>query len=157
MGPGGFRRYAKGKYGVELTELQAGDYRKAFFDAYPGLAAWHRTVRKAHAAQTRTLAGRRRLLDTQEPDTYRLNSPVQGTGADGLKLALALLWERREQCATAFPVLAVHDEIVVEADAAQADAAAQWLRAAMVEAMTPLIAPVPVEVDMAVGQTWGGD
>ena len=30
--------------------------------------------------------------------TDRLNAPVQGTGADGLKLALALLWERRDEC-----------------------------------------------------------
>jgi DNA polymerase I-like protein with 3'-5' exonuclease and polymerase domains len=157
MGPGGFGHYAKSKYGVELTEQQAGDYRTAFFDAYPGLAAWHRTVKRAHAAQTRTLAGRRRLLDAQEPDTYRLNSPVQGTGADGLKLALALLWERRGDCPGAFPVLAVHDELVVEADAAQADAAAEWLRAAMIDAMAPLIDPVPVEVEVTVARTWGGD
>jgi DNA polymerase-1 len=30
--------------------------------------------------------------------TDRLNAPVQGTGADGLRLALALLWERRNEC-----------------------------------------------------------
>ena len=50
----------------------------------------------------------------------RLNAPVQGTGADGLKLALALLWERRDECPEAMPVLACHDEVVVECDAQQA-------------------------------------
>jgi hypothetical protein len=45
----------------------------------------------------------------------------QGTGADGLKLALALLWERREEAPGAFPVLAVHDEIVIECDEAKAE------------------------------------
>jgi DNA polymerase-1 len=86
-----------------------------------------------------------------------LNSPVQGSGADGLKLALALLWERRAECPGAFPVLAVHDEIVVECDAGQADAAAAWLRQAMLDGMTPLLDPVPVEVEVRIARTWGGD
>jgi DNA polymerase-1 len=41
---------------------------------------------------------------------------VQGSGADGLKAALALLWQTREQASGAVPVLCVHDEIVVECD-----------------------------------------
>lgn len=85
-----------------------------------------------------------------------MNTPVQGSGADGLKLALALLWERRGQCPGAFPVLAVHDEVVLEADAGQAEAAASWLKQAMLDAMAPLIEPVPVEVDVKVAPTWGG-
>jgi DNA polymerase-1 len=156
MGAEGLRQYALSKFGVPLTEAQAADYRRAFFAAYPGLAAWHRRVRAEHAAQTRTLTGRRRLLKPEEPDTFRLNSPVQGTGADGLKLALGLLWERRHECPGAFPVLVVHDEVVVEADAGQAEAASAWLKAAMVDAMGPLITPVPCEVEVKIGQTWGG-
>jgi DNA polymerase-1 len=42
------------------------------------------------------------------------NFPMQGSCADGLKLALALLWERREECPGAAPVACVHDVIVVE-------------------------------------------
>jgi DNA polymerase-1 len=157
MGAKGFRQYAKGQYGLELTEDEARHYREAFFRSYPGLAAWHRRVRAGKANQTRTLAGRRRLLGPDTPDTHRLNTPVQGTGADGLMRALALLWERRDQVPGAFPVLAVHDEIVVEADADRADAASAWLKTAMVEAMAPLLDPVPVEVEVTVARTWGGD
>ena len=156
MGARGFRAYAKSNYGLDLTEQQAADYRRAFFAAYPGLAAWHRKVRQLHAAETRTLAGRRRLLRPEEPDTYRLNSPVQGTGADGLKLALALLWERRSECPGAFPVLAVHDEVVVECGADRADAAEDWLRKAMVDGMAPLVAPLEVKVEPKALPTWGG-
>jgi DNA polymerase-1 len=127
--------------------------------------------------ESRTLAGRRRLLPrVTRPAGFkgtadewtkkwnglvgrqlreRLNSPVQGTGADGLKRALALLWERRAECPSAFPVLAVHDEIVVECDEASAGAAAVWLKRCMVEAMAPLIDPVPVEVDVKIGRSWG--
>jgi DNA polymerase-1 len=75
---------------------------------------------------------------------------------DGAKLAMALLWERRHLCPGALPVLFVHDEIVVECDQGQADAVAAWLKAAMVEAMAPLVEPVPVEVEVKVARTWGG-
>jgi DNA polymerase-1 len=104
---------------------------------------------------TRTLSGRRRR--TVSRFTEKLNTPVQGTGADGLKLALALLWERRRQARGAIPVLAVHDEIVVEAEVDQADIVIAWLKGAMLDAMAPLIAPVPVEVEVKVARTWGSD
>jgi DNA polymerase-1 len=157
MGARGLASYARTGYGVDLTEDEARTHRDAFFLAYPGLAAWHRKVRSRKSRLTRTLAGRRRLLDEKTPDTQRLNSPIQGTGADGLKQALALLWERREQLPGAFPLLAVHDEIVVEVDEQQAQAAADWLRQGMLDGMAPLIAPVPVEIEVTISRTWGGD
>jgi DNA polymerase-1 len=156
MGVKGFRQYAKSQYGLELSDAEAGRYRRALFDAYPGLARWHAQVRRQHALETRTLTGRRRRLTPKDSDTRRLNTPVQGTGADGLKRALGLLWERRARCPGAFPVLVVHDGIVVEADAEQADAAATWLRQAMLDGMAPLIDPVPVEVEVSTAPTWAG-
>jgi DNA polymerase-1 len=156
MGARGFQQYAKSQYGLNLSESDARRYRNGFFKSYPGLAAWHSKVRAGRATETRTLTGRRRLLDQKTPDTHRLNTPVQGTGADGLKLSLALLWERRDKYPSAFPVLAVHDEIVVEADAQQADAVGAWLEEAMVEAMAPMLIPIPVEVDVKIARTWGG-
>ena len=53
-------------------------------------------------------------------------------------------------------VLVEHDEIVVECDVNQANAAATWLKAAMVDGMAPLVAPVPVEVEVQIAPTWGG-
>jgi DNA polymerase-1 len=157
MGVARLRQYACTNYGVDLDDEEAKRYRAAFFSAYPGLARWHRQIgqTKDRAIETRTLASRRRLGVSRY--TEKLNTPVQGTGADGLKLALALLWERRHQMPGAFPVLAVHDEIVVECDADQADAAAAWLKQAMLDAMAPLIDPVPVEVEVQVGCNWAGD
>jgi DNA polymerase I len=156
MGTRGFRVYARSKYGIELTEAQAQQYRAAFFVAYPALAAWHRKVGRTEKqpVETRTLAGRRVLNVTGFNE--KLNSPVQGTGADGLKNALGLLWNRRAECPGAVLVLVVHDEIVVECDAAQADAAAAWLKRAMLDGMAPLVAPVPVEVEVTIAPTWGG-
>lgn len=157
MGAGGFQKYAKTRYGVDLSDQEAKRYRSAFFAAYPGLAAWHRTVGRSQgrALETRTITGRRRLGVCRY--TEKLNTPVQGTGADGLKLALALLWERRQEVPGAFPVLAVHDEIVMECDEGQVGRVADWLRTAMLDAMTPLLDPVPVEVEVNACRTWAGD
>jgi DNA polymerase-1 len=154
MGAKGFRLYAKAQYGLDLTEEQAEHYRDAFFKAYPGLKRWHRSVPKA-AMATRTLAGRRR--QNVQRYTEKLNTPVQGSGADGLKLALALLWERRAECPGAVPVLVVHDEVVVECADGQVETVKGWLTRAMVDAMAPLIDPVPVEVEVKAGRTWAGD
>jgi DNA polymerase I-like protein with 3'-5' exonuclease and polymerase domains len=157
MGAEGFQAYARNNYKVEMTRDQAVAYRNAFFQTYRGLAAWHRRVRRQHVRETRTLTARRRVLDEDVSDTLRLNSPVQGTGADGLKRALALLWERRHLCPGAFPVLVVHDEIVVECDASQVEAVLAWLRQAMIDGMAPLIHPVPVEVEIKYGVNWSCD
>ena len=156
MGAKGFRNYAKSQYGLDLTEDEAKRYKDAFFKTYPGLAAWHRKVRMRKTMETRTLTGRRLILGEQAPDTIRLNAPVQGTGADGLKLGLALLWERRQEMPGAFPVLAVHDEIVIECDVAQSESAAAWLKQAMLDGMSALVDPVPVEVEVKISPTWGG-
>jgi DNA polymerase-1 len=95
-------------------------------------------------------------MNAMTPDTERLNTPVRGTGADGLKRALALLWEQREECLGALPVIACHDEIVVECEAAQAENTAAWVKRAMVDGMGPLISPVPVEVEVQPRRNWSG-
>jgi DNA polymerase-1 len=157
LGAKGLRGYAKSNYGLNLTLQQAAQYRRAFFVAYPGLERWHKRAGNSRAAECRTLAGRRRLLDDKTPYTHRLNTPVQGTEADGAKLAMALLWERREQAPGAFPVLFAHDEIVVECDTDQAEAVARWLWQAMLDGMAPLIDPVSCAVEVKTARTWGGD
>jgi DNA polymerase I-like protein with 3'-5' exonuclease and polymerase domains len=50
---------------------------------------------------------------------------------------------------------AVHDEVVVECDQDQAQAVAEWLKRAMIDAMAPLIDPIPCEIEVKVGPTWG--
>jgi DNA polymerase-1 len=155
MGAKGFRAYAQSNYGVSMTFAEAKQYRNSFFRAYPGLVQWHAKAGRA-CKETRTLAGRRRLFP-QPIFTQQVNTPVQGTGADGLKLALGSLWKRRHEMPGAFPVLVIHDEIVMECSAEQADTVATILKATMIEAMAPLIDPVPVEVEVHVSRTWAGD
>jgi DNA polymerase I-like protein with 3'-5' exonuclease and polymerase domains len=51
-------------------------------------------------------------------------------------------------------VLFVHDEIVVECPEADAERVSAWVKRCMVDGMTPLVVPVPVEVEVTVGRTW---
>jgi DNA polymerase-1 len=153
MGADRFRVYALSNFGISLTKDEAKAYRDKFFAAYRGVRRWHRR-QGDQPVETRTVLGRRRVEVKHFAEG--LNTPVQGTGADGLKAAMALLWERRAECPSAVPVLFVHDEIVVECDETEAEREKVWLVAAMVDGMQPFADPVPVEVEASVIRTWGG-
>jgi DNA polymerase I len=160
MGAQGLQSYALRSYGVEMSLEEATLYRRRFFRTYPGLKRWHDNERRAWQrgdTETRTLTGRRRT--DVERLTDRLNAPVQGTAADGLKLALALVWESRDECQGAVPVLVCHDEVVVECDAEQAGEAKTWLEKAMVDGMDEVLngtdeVDVPVEVEGRIPRSW---
>ena len=157
MGPAGLRRYARGSYGIEMTAGEAERYWRGFFETYPGLKAWHdreyRELKKG-STETRTLTDRRRTSVTKL--TERLNSPVQGTGADGLKLALAYLWERRYEFPEVAPIIAVHDEIVVEIDAEEVEAGKAWVERCILDGMAEVLGPAaPVSVEVSVASNWG--
>jgi DNA polymerase-1 len=156
LGPRSLRLKARADYGKEMTEAQARGFLDAFFAQFPGVRAWHNRIKREKATAVRTLGGRRIAVETDQFYGAKANYVVQGTGGDGLKRALVLLWERREQCPNAELVLAVHDEIVVEVPEASATAAKAWVERGMIDAMAPLIDPVPVEVESKVGRTWAG-
>jgi DNA polymerase-1 len=163
MGAKGLRAYALRSYGVEMSMAEAALYRRRFFENYPGLKRWHERERRAWLrgdTETQTLTGRRRM--DIESLTTRLNAPVQGTGADGLKLALTLLWERSNECLGAVPVLVCHDEMVVECDIEQATDIEAWLERAMAEGMDVVLngteeVEVPVEVEARIARSWGDE
>lgn len=151
----GLQVYARMTYGVKFTIEEAAKHRETWFKTYPGLARWHAETKRLHVKETRSASGRRRVLPVNAPDTWRLNSPVQADEADGLKLAMALLWERRKECPDACPVLAVHDELVIEVPTDQAEKAKAWVEKAMLDGMEPWLDPVPVEVEAKIVPTWG--
>jgi DNA polymerase-1 len=163
MGAKGLQSYALRSYGVRMSLEQAALYRKRFFETFPHLQKWHNNERRAWQGgetETRTLIGRRRM--DVERLTDRLNAPVQGTSADGLKLALALLWERRSMCPGAVPVLVCHDEIVVECDENRGEETKRWLEKAMIEGMDTVLnstaeAHVPVGVEARIAKSWGAE
>jgi DNA polymerase-1 len=159
MGEERLREYAASTYGVTLTDEEAAHHRQRFFTTYQGLRRWHQSTGhrlKEGPVDSRTLAGRRRLQVGKF--TEALNTPVQGSGADGLKLALGRLFHHQNQAPAARLVAAVHDEIVAECPASEANATGAWLRQHMTEAMQVLVGEtVPVVVDVHQGRTWAGN
>jgi DNA polymerase-1 len=156
MAPKGLQSYSQSNYGVEMSEADAERHWAAFYDGYPGLWARYRRIARSRyrPIETRTLIGRRcRGVDLL---TKKLNTPIQGSAADGLKMTLSLLYERRHECPNAVPAIVVHDEVVLEVLKADADAVVAWLRQAAMDAMGPMLAPVPVEIEVAVLKSWGG-
>jgi DNA polymerase-1 len=160
MSATGLRDYAATTYRVPLTATAAAAHRQRFFQTYAGLARWHQETRRQLQAgrrlETRTLAGRRRR--DVDRFTVAVNSPVQGSGADGLKLALARLFRHRDEVPDARLVAAVHDELLAECPEAEAEATAHWLRRHMAAAMQELVGgAVPMTVDIQIGGSWAGE
>lgn len=131
---------------------------------YLGESLTHKLRRRAEARKaaydkprgtlaTRTMMNRRRL--NIDKYTEKLNTPVQGTGADILKLALATLWEDRHAFPTAFPVVIVHDEIMYECDDNDAESLAPWLQRHMEAAGNTVLTQVSCVAEPEVKQNWG--
>ena len=79
--------------------------------------------------------------------------PIQGTSADILKRALRLLHEDiRETSAKLVNI--VHDEIIVECDAAESEQTAKTLESAMLRAGEQFVSRVPIKVDVHTADEW---
>ena len=158
----GLMRYAEAAYGLTMSLEEAERYRSSFFNAYPALGRWHAQARRsageADVSEVRTRAGRRRLLPDACKDnwwkrfTTLVNTPVQGTCAEGLKGAMIKL--HRSLPAGARLVNTVHDELVVECDAQQAEEIKTLLSNTMVGEMKKVFPEVPIEVDAKICRTW---
>jgi DNA polymerase-1 len=159
MGAPKLQEYAWEEFGVRLSEAEAYQHRTRWLELYPGIRQWHQSVgqrvERRRSIETRTLYGRQRMGITYVPDA--LNSPVQGSGADGVKLALVRLFEHRNDVPHARLINAVHDEVLAECPTEEAEETAAWLKTHMETAMQEVVkGQVPTPVEIHIGQSWGG-
>ena len=108
-----------------------------------------------------TLYGRRRYIPELSGQNKMLkkfgervamNSPIQGTAADIIKVAMINVNRRlKEEGIDAKLILQVHDELLVEAHKSCSDIASKILREEMENAIT---LPVPLSVELTIGETW---
>jgi DNA polymerase-1 len=150
--------YAQANYGVVMSEAQATKFRKRYFELYEDVARWHIRAQRdgQRLRMSRTIGGRLRYLG---PDAYNefYNTPVQGTGADGLKRSLRIVNAAlRKLNGRARIVHHVHDEIITEVDDdPELEAAVKKiLHDGMVEGMSCFLRSVPVEVEPSSGASW---
>jgi DNA polymerase-1 len=146
-----------------IPREQAAKFIAAYFQRYAGVARFmDQTVESARQGEAvRTLLGRRRFLPNLhsanralrfEAERIARNTPIQGTAADILKLAMVRLGEPGALGdAGAHMLLTVHDELVFEVDEAKAQEAGEAIRAHMAGAMK---LDVPLLVDVGWGASW---
>jgi DNA polymerase I-like protein with 3'-5' exonuclease and polymerase domains len=171
------KRYAWFNYGVRMTDQEAEDTRNAFFDLYKGIARWHMNEKrhlsllepyyihkasegivKLDVSVQHTLLGRKRFWpsfsgETQAKVSEFYNSADQGTSADITKLSLVRLY--RELPEEARIVGAIHDEVIVECPEDMAESISQMMLKVMREEGSKVLAPVPVDAESVIGDTWG--
>jgi DNA polymerase-1 len=157
MGPGRAAR----ELGVPVAEAEA--FIAAYFARYPGVRVFvESTVAEARArGWVTTVLGRRRYLPElaardpavrQFAERAATNTPIQGSAADLIKLAMLELRRRlRGAGLGARLLLQVHDELVLEVPAGEVEAVRDTVRGAM-EGVFPL--RVPLRVDVRDGANW---
>ena len=173
------QRRAKETYGVDMSLEEAKEAHRKFFQTYPGVAAFHekqRTLKwlpKNHyhhnyekgvysrqAVTTQTLPGRKRIWGQSEDGrtlasiNQLYNSPSQGTGADLIKAIMGEVYSSLPE--EVKMIASVHDEIVLEAPEALAQDMASLLLGIMRRVGSELLAPVPVDAEVEILQSWGG-
>jgi DNA polymerase I-like protein with 3'-5' exonuclease and polymerase domains len=146
-----------------LTVPAAEDALRKYFATYRGLDNYLREAanRAVQQRQTRTASGRLVRFRFDEGDRQQIsmtqrngkNTPIQGTSADILKRALRLLEEQLRET-SAKVVNIIHDEIVVEVDADEADAVAQTVERVMCAAGEEYLQTVPVKVETEIADEW---
>jgi len=153
---------------IDVKRDVAARFIEAYFRRYEGVARFmHDTVEAARRGEAvRTVLGRRRFLPNlknanralrAEAERIAKNTPIQGTAADILKIAMVRLGAMGapEACGAVVPgarmVLTVHDELVFEVPDAKVEEAKARVREVMAGAMKLDVALV---VDVGAGVNW---
>ena len=147
--------------GVFQSEAKA--YMDSYFAKYHGVRAYMtRVVEQAKAdGYVTTLFGRRRDLPELKSSNFNLrsfgervalNMPIQGTAADIIKAAMVRVDARmRAEHLQARLLLQVHDELIVECPAEEAET----VKAILIEEMEHVVDyRVPLLVDAKIGASW---
>ncbi|MFA7692241.1 MAG: DNA polymerase I [Candidatus Hydrogenedentales bacterium] len=144
-----------------LDRNQARAFIQQYFDTYPGVAKWLEEVKELCRKQgyVTTLMNRRRYIPDinstrsmarAAAERVAINTPVQGSAADIIKIAMVRMY----QALQAYPaqmLVQVHDELVVESEEACAEEVAALMRSIMCSAVE---LSVPLKVDTGIGFNW---
>lgn len=146
-----------------ITRTAAADYIKAYFERYPSIHAFmNRMIEDARkTGRAVTLNGRyRELADINSKNFQRrsfaertaMNTPIQGTAADIMKMAMIAVYDKMKAGNFKSRVLLqVHDELVAEVTADEKEAVAKLLKETM-ESVVSL--RVPLVADVNEGKNW---
>lgn len=148
---------------LHISRKEAGDYISRYFERYPGVRAFmDKVVAEAHeTGYVTTMFGRRRELPAIKSRNFNqrmlaermaMNTPIQGTAADVIKLAMIAAYHRLKEAGVKSRILLqVHDELVLEVVESELDVVQAILR----ESMEHVVAlSVPLIIDIHWGRNW---
>jgi len=140
---------------------KAGLYKKAYFKKIPGVERYMKDlieIAKARGYAETILGRRRRIPELRSKGAARAhgeriarNTPIQGSAADILKIAMIQVDRALRDVDWAAMLLTVHDELIFECDEARVDELIGLCRPLM-ESAVPL--SVPLAVDAGHGPSW---
>lgn len=147
-----------------LHEQEARDLIDRFYNSYTDLKAWQIQISDFAMVEiiggkawkvAKSILGRRRYIEPHRK-TLLLTTPVQASGADLQKIALARLYQ--ELIGPVYEdfrlVNAVHDSILLEVPEAKVEEASMLLKGIMEKAGNELLKVIPCITDVKVGRDW---
>ncbi len=148
---------------LNISRKEAADYIDSYFETYPAVKSFlDETVENAKkTGMIKTLFGRIRQIPELSSSNFMqrsfgervaMNSPIQGTAADIIKIAMVRVSDRlkKEKCESSL-ILQIHDELLIEAKEDEVEKVKNILVEEMMQAAK---LNVPLSVGVSVGKTW---
>lgn len=147
---------------IGTTRMEAQRYIDGYLARFTGVSEYLKNIVKKAKDQgyVTTIFGRRRYIPelmagkkTEQSfgERVAMNSPIQGSAADIIKLAMVNVYNKLSLYPEAKLVLQVHDELIIEAPERFADELAKLLRNEMENVIAT---SVPLTVEVKTGKTW---
>lgn len=148
---------------LSITPKEAAVYIQHYFQTYPGIKKFLDAcvLDAKEKGYSVTLFGRRRPIPELKSSNFMqrafgeriaMNSPIQGTAADIIKIAMVKVWKAlRDAGLSSKLILQVHDELIIEANKEEAQKALQILEESMKSAAD---LAVELVVDVHEGENW---
>ena len=149
--------------GLSISRAEAAEYIKAYFKTYPGIKIFldglvSSAKKEGYAI---TMYGRRRPVPELSSSNFMqrsfgervaMNSPIQGSAADIMKIAMIRVWERleREKLQSRL-ILQIHDELLIETAPGEEETVRRILEEEMEHAAD---LSVRLETDVHSGADW---
>ena len=149
--------------GLSISRKEAAEYIDAYFKTYPGIKAFlDKLVKDAKEnGYAVTMYGRRRPVPELKSSNFMqrsfgervaMNSPIQGSAADIIKIAMIRVWEALlKGNMKSRLILQIHDELLIEASPEEEKAVMDLLAAEMAGAADMSVA---LETDVHSGDDW---
>ncbi len=149
--------------GLSITKKEAAEYIEQYFATYPGVKSFlDGAVKDARSkGYSLTLLGRRRPVPELSSSNFMqrsfgervaMNSPIQGTAADVIKIAMVRVHRRlKAEGLKSRLILQVHDELLIETYREEAEQVRRILEEEMNRAAD---FSVPLEIDLHEGSDW---